>query len=37
MKTNDNSLKCMSFEDMQSNQGGMFAWPICFGLDVKLV
>lgn len=27
----------MSLEDMQSNQGGMFAWADMFWLDVKLV
>ena len=36
MKTNDNSLKCMSLEDMQSNQGGMFAWADMFWSGCKV-
>ena len=36
MKTNDNSLKCMSLEDMQINQGGMFAWADMFWSGCKV-
>lgn len=36
MKTNNNSLVCMSPEEMLNNQGGMFAWADMFWSGCKV-